>query len=406
MTRRGIALTIRPLRCTARGLAAAILLVGCYEPLERTTPDTQGDDSGSSGASDTDSGDPTSVGSTADSTADATAGSTASTAGSTASGATSTATTDDETSATDDGSDTTEDDGTSDTSTGAPADTTAPEVIAVSPTDGATGVRADANVVITFSEPMATAATAAAFASSDLGDFTASWNDDGTELTIDPDAPLAYAAGVDPADVVALAHAFTLGTGATDEAGNPLGAELRASFTTLRRITVTLASDAALTGAVLSNGALHTGAGGDAVAGDGTDNLQRKGFFAFHLEDVPAGAEVESATLVATQLLTLGTPFANPPSGFGTLAIVHVEADALDAAAYGGAALDDVGVFSVDDADGERTADVAAAVADDLDAARPRSQYRLEFGVATDGDGSSDRTRFQDSGVELVYLVE
>ena len=44
--------------------------------------------------------------------------------------------------------------GTTTGGTGGVADTTRPTVVSVSPANGATGVRANANIVVTFSEPM------------------------------------------------------------------------------------------------------------------------------------------------------------------------------------------------------------------------------------------------------------
>jgi hypothetical protein len=244
--------------------------------------------------------------------------------------------------------------------------------------------------------------TAAAFTSTDLGEFTVSWSDDGTVLTIDPVEPLAYASGSDPGDVVAAEYGFAIEGTATDVAGNPLGAAVVSSFSTARRITTTLAVDPSLTGAVLADGSLQTGAGGDPLAGDGSDNVQRKGFVALVLDDVPPGAVIESATFDATQYLTLGAPF----SSLGTLGVQHIVADALDADAFAVASLADLGVLSASATDGPRTVDVTAALAADLAAGRSRAQLRLEFDSATDGDGSSDRTRLDAPGGSVVVLVE
>lgn len=307
--------------------------------------------------------------------------------------------------ATDDGMDDTSDDGSEGSSGDAP-DTTAPEIVSITPDVGAVGVLADAELVITFSEAMDTTATEAAFASADLGGVGFAWSDGDTVLTIDPDADLEYAAGTDPAQVVANEYALSVGVGATDLAGNALEMELQSSFSTLREITTTLASDPALTGAVLSNGTLNTGAGGEAVVGDGTDNLQRKGFFSFPLTDLPAGiAGVQQATLDAYQYLTLGAPFSAPPAGLGSVSLDHVEVEALDGAAFNAAALAELGVFSNAAGEGSRTMAVTANVADDIMNDRSHSQYRLEFTAATNNNGTTDRTRFDTQAIELVYLV-
>jgi hypothetical protein len=289
-----------------------------------------------------------------------------------------------------------------DTSTGEQADTTSPQILSISPDTGEGGVPSDVSIVVTFDEAMDVTSTAAAFTSTDLGEFTASWSDDGTVLTIDPVEPLAYASGSDPDDVVAAEYGFAIESTATDVAGNPLEAAVVSSFFTARRITTTLAVDPALTGAVLADGSLQTGAGGDPLAGDGSDNVQRKGFVALVLDDVPPGAVIESATFDATQYLTLGAPFAS----LGTLGVQHIVADALDADAFAVASLADLGVFSASAADGPRTADITAALAADLAAGRSRAQLRLEFDSATDGDGSTDRTRLDAPGGSVVVLVE
>lgn len=296
---------------------------------------------------------------------------------------------------------------TGDGSTGEPADTTAPEIVSISPDDGAAGVLADASITITFSEAMDTAATEAAFQSADLGGVSMAWSEGDTVLTIDPDADLDYASGDDPATVVALEYELSVGVGAADVAGNPLENEVQSSFTTAREITTELASDPALTGAVVGDGTLNTGAGGQAVAGDHADNLQRKGFFSFALADLPAGiVAVQQATLSASQVLTLGTPFSAPLAGLGSLGIDHVEFDTLDIDAFNANPLDDLGVFSNTPTDGARTMDVAANLADDIDSGRSHSQYRLEFTTATNNNGVTDRTRFSTQSIDVVILIE
>lgn len=377
--------------------ACALLLSGCFSPSDGSG-DTDATESGS-GTQGDGSGGPGSEGDDGASMS-ASGGSTSMTS----------ATGDDDgASESDDGMDDamddTSDDGSEGSSGDAP-DTTAPEIVSIAPDVGALGVLADAELVITFSEAMDTAATEAAFASADLGGVAFAWSDGDTVLTIDPDADLEYAAGTDPAQVVANEYELSVGVGATDLAGNALEMEFQSSFSTLREITTTLASDAALTGAVLSNGTLNTGAGGEAVVGDGTDNLQRKGFFSFPLADLPAGiAGVEQATLDAYQYLTLGVPFSAPPAGLGSVGLDHVEVDALDGAAFNAAALAELGVFSNAAAEGSRTMDVTANVADDIMSGRSHSQYRLEFSAATNNNGTTDRTRFDTQSIDLVYLV-
>lgn len=377
------------LNSPSRSLLAVCLIVGCYDPADAsgtqgggTAQETGTEATAASAASDASESDASAESESGETTQDATIdpmGSTSITTSATDVDATG-----------------------EDTETGEVVDTTPPQIVSISPELGEAGVTSSASIVVTFDEPMDTVATAAAFASSDLGEVTASWSADDTVLTIDPVAPLAHAEGTDPDDLDALEYTFSISVAAADVAGNPIETELASSFFTARRISATLPIDPALTGAVLSSGVLHTGSGGDALAGDGSDNVQRKGFITLSLVGLPALAQIESATLDAQQYLTLGTPFAD----LGALSLDHITAETLDADAFGAVGLAELGVFSDVDDDGARSADITAALAADLEAGRPHSQYRLEFAVATDGDGSIDRTRFDAPGGSVVYLVE
>lgn len=384
----------RPRNLHSSALLVPLLAVGCFDPA-----DAGGSETGAATGSDAESG----------TSNDAGPESSSNSMGSNPSGGDDTTTWDSSppmqtTSATTSNLDTSSDssDTGTDTSTGEPADTTAPRILSISPDTGEGGVPSDVSIVVTFDEAMDVTSTAAAFTSTDLGEFTVSWSDDGTVLTIDPVAPLAYAGGSDPDDVVAAEYAFAIEGTATDVAGNPIEAALVSSFFTARRITTSLALDPALTGAVLADGSLQTGAGGDPLAGDGSDNVQRKGFVALVLDDLPPSAVIESATFDATQYLTLGAPFAS----LGSLGVEHIVADALDVDAFAVASLADLGVFSASATDGPRSADITAALAGDLAAGRSRTQLRLEFASATDADGSTDRTRLDAPGGSVVYLVE
>jgi len=114
-----------------------------------------------------------------------------------------------------------------------PTDTTAPTITSVSPTDNATGVDPAGNLSVAFSEPMNKAATQDAFSLTPAGQPTAtvsgsfSWN--GNTMTFDPATDLAKGGG----------YTATVGTGATDVAGNGLSAEKSWNFTTKRTTPVT-----------------------------------------------------------------------------------------------------------------------------------------------------------------------
>ena len=86
--------------------------------------------------------------------------------------------------------------GTTTGGTGGVADTTRPTIVSVSPANGATGVRANANIVVTFSEPMdPVRRLRTAYQSADIPNagVTFGWSADDTVLTIDPNSDLLYA---------------------------------------------------------------------------------------------------------------------------------------------------------------------------------------------------------------------
>jgi hypothetical protein len=121
-------------------------------------------------------------------------------------------------------------------------DTTPPHIVQVEPADGATGVRADADIIVTFSEPMDRVATEIAYDSADLPpkDVTFSWSAGDRELTIHPDAELLYGGRV--ANIPKpRSYAYTIGGSACDKAGNQLGDDALLSFMMLNSLTNSLA---------------------------------------------------------------------------------------------------------------------------------------------------------------------
>ncbi len=121
-------------------------------------------------------------------------------------------------------------------------DTTAPQIVAISPANSATGVPNTARITIEFSEPMDTASVEAAYGSSSEGlkpaQVTFSWEDGDKKLVISPKAGLAYSPNATP-----IIYSFALAGSAADKAGNSLGTTLVSSFSTLRTLTATLAGE-------------------------------------------------------------------------------------------------------------------------------------------------------------------
>ena len=117
-----------------------------------------------------------------------------------------------------------------DISAGLGVDTTAPTITSVAPGDGATAVAANANVVVTFSEAMDTAATQGAFSLVRSGDGSRvsgafSWS--GNTMTFNPTADLAKG----------TEYTARVTTAAKDRAGNALAAENVWRFRTVTTVT-------------------------------------------------------------------------------------------------------------------------------------------------------------------------
>ncbi len=266
------------------------------------------------------------------------------------------------------------------------ADTTAPEIVSVSPPSGATGVTADTKIVVTFSEPMHRRSVELAFGSSELAVGAGfSWDDASTVLTVTPATPLEYATGTN-FSVVAKTYGVTVGTTACDAAGNPLSEALSSSFSTLRRVKRTTIASA--TGMVASDGAPNT----SALVGDDSENNSFRAFLTFEWSAVST-ATVESATLRINALGYLNDPFA----ALGTLEVDHVYNATLSTAAYDAAPLAYVGAIASQYIEEYAAIDVTEALRNDLenrDARGQTSQYRLYFAKGTNSDHVS----------QLIYL--
>jgi len=304
------------------------------------------------------------------------------------------------------GDESSSDGGDESSSGGGEEDLEPPTVASMAPADGTTGVREDVTVQLEFSEPMDTASVELALEAAALEPFTLTWDDDGTTLTLTPDAALPYASGTSPIATEALDFTVAVGTGATDLAGNALEPSFSASFSTARRITVALDHDPAYTGAVVSNGVLQTGAGDDPVVGDHDDNLARRGFIGFSIAPLPAGIlEIESAELRADQWLTLGNPM---PSLGTVVSLAHIAPEPLPGGAYASAPIASLGTFSDEDgysADNTKTMNVTTNVQYDYDQDETHSQYRLSFATATNFNSTTDRLRYNDEVLEITYLL-
>jgi len=290
---------------------------------------------------------------------------------------------------------------------GALPDTGAPAIVSITPANGTKGVRSDAKIVVKFSEPMDRASAEAAYASASLpvGAVTLSWNGAGTELTITPTKVLSYDVGLD-IEKPANQYAIAIGAGAKDLAGNALAAEGASKFSTLRELftAVPLRPE--------SSGRLTLGFAATAVAnldtwyiGDSILNGALSLYFTFDLNGLPAGAEVTQAVFATRLVSVVNTPFADL-GGHANLA--RVSFTTFDGAALKAAAPADIAPLSTTPDLGPRELDVTAAVADDV-AKRVqqenKSQFRLAFPTASDGNADIDRANFLAPELGVKYLA-
>lgn len=294
-------------------------------------------------------------------------------------------------------------------STGTPtaADTSAPSVVAVSPANGAKGVRADAKIVVTFSEPMNRAETEAAYASTELPKDAVqfAWNAAGTELTVSPKSPLAYAKA-DGLASAAKKYAVAIGGGAKDLAGNALAAPASTEFATLREF---FTPAPLVTGA---SGRLTVGNSLSAIAnpasyfvGDGDADQTISSFFTFDLAALPQGAEIAEALFITRQTGVTGSPY--PDLGAGAM-LARTSFTTFAGNPLNNAASTVIGPLSTTADVGARQLAVTATVAADLAervAKNDRSQFRLAFPMATDGTGDIDRADFLTPELSITYLL-
>lgn len=289
-----------------------------------------------------------------------------------------------------------------------------PVVVSVSPPDGATGVDNGQNIVIVFSSSMDREATEAAYQSEAIPSSGVSfvWNDESTELTIVPDAPLAYPVGDDPAQVPARRVSFFVSASATDAEGRSLPAPFESSFSLLRRVEATFFAlqDRDLSGSFRSNDTYGAGACARAqinmCVGDvrvNGANTQSRGFISFGLPELPEAAQSVSAELTLEITGTSGNPF----GGLGGLVLEHASFASIGAEAFSAQALDVMGLIANAGGTGSLlSADVAAAFLADH-AERSMTQYRLRFQDATDGDNTSDAivSAWDTQRLDVSYLV-
>jgi hypothetical protein len=288
-------------------------------------------------------------------------------------------------------------------------DETAPTIVSVVPAEGATGVLANANLVVTFSEPMDRVTTQAAYQSADIpaAGVTFQWSAGDTVLTVNPNADLAYAAGASPSAVTARAFAASITNTAEDAAGNALAADFDWSFKTARRITQALPV-VGHTGNFISG--TPTPSFNTCIVdffavpvGDGGNGAVQQSFAEVDLASLPAGIIAwESAELSLLQSMTEGAPF---PS-LGELRVEHIRVNPLREVTLAAPSRHPLGTFPAAASPVARTANVVAALEDDYGEVGV-SQIRVAFATGDNGNAVEDIVYFDcmEFDVEAVYLV-
>jgi hypothetical protein len=268
-------------------------------------------------------------------------------------------------------------------------------VVEVLPADGAIGVEATQPLVLRFNTAMDKAATQAAYQSSDIpaGAVTFQWNPAGDELTITPNDPLAYAEGTS-ASTDALEYSFSLTSAAESEDGVALEEDLTVSFSTLRRLALTLEREGDLSGQVRDLAGATSGLSSFNI-GDSTNNDPARAFVTFDVSTLPDVAAVEDASLHGEFSNVVGNPF----SGLGAVLIYPVAFDTFDDPLFDTPTLGSpTGLFgTANDNDVDRdVTDMAATAIADPDAYGQRVQFCLRWApTETDGDGQTDAVTFR-----------
>ena len=283
--------------------------------------------------------------------------------------------------------------------TGPEIDVVPPSILSVSPAHGETGVRAMAEIVVTFSEPMDKVATQAAYQSADLsaGEVTMTWNSDGDELTIVPNDPLKLGEGFDPEAVDAISYAIRINTSARDLAGNALEEDYSFEFSTARLIleahpVVTERSGCVTLGGEATHAFICVGEDGNQAS------AHFKGFATFDISELPDGIIELAAEVQLHQVYVYDAPYET----LGDLMLHHVEYADMSVDYFQTAPLGEVGVLSTSPELGERKLDVSAFVWDDYESRRDTSQYRLEFELANDFDDETDAVLFGLHATDMV----
>ncbi|AZI44457.1 PKD domain-containing protein (plasmid) [Deinococcus psychrotolerans] len=191
----------------------------------------------------------------------------------------------------------------------------APTILSVSPTNASLGNVDSTSMVVTFSEPMDTISTQAAYNSASVGirqafgEVTYSWSPDHKVLTIIPNTPLNYAI----APAAANNYTYYISTAAKSAAGVFLASQYNTSFKTyvkhLNEVHYSdFSKDAGISGGFLAGIYTVTPPALSMTIGDDALNSTQAAYLTFDLSSLPAS--VQPANMLAADLKV--TPSAAP----------------------------------------------------------------------------------------------
>jgi hypothetical protein len=214
---------------------------------------------------------------------------------------------------------------------------------------------------------------------------TFAWNAASTQLTINPNADLAYAESTSPA-AAARSYEFTIGSAAQDAQGEPLGTDVSGTFTTLRRISETITAGREAFHVLRDTGALSACIEhGNVYTANGYFRRGREHFIVtFDISELlPGIVNFENALLSGTQIAVNVESYTS-----GVVLIDHVRVPfplPNPTTSYSAPSVRPLGIFS-DNANIEtKTVSVLEALKDDYGLRRQHSQYRVNntFAVGT-----------------------
>lgn len=283
-------------------------------------------------------------------------------------------------------------------------DQTPPAVETASPADGDAGILRDAVIEVVFDEPMDKASVQAAWQSPELPSavVTFAWNDEGTALTVTPNAPLVIAdiaSEEDPAE----RYSFSINTAAVDLAGNALDEPLEVEFTTARRLARSIEVDDAMTSTIRANGFVADSF--DVLRVGDVNDIQDRAFLSFPLSEFPDDlVMLESAEVSVEVDAWMGAPMAI--GGLGSLQLAATSYEAIESETFHAETEFIINILSLLN-QSEGSADVRDFVLTDMDAGELFTQYRLGFGVADNGNGDSDYLDIlsENAVLDVVVLI-